>query len=50
MVRNESGEIYQFFSDNTGTVHFAGIITKEELSDKNSDVIKILGIKMRGKN
>ncbi|MBD5136419.1 MAG: hypothetical protein HDT39_10740 [Lachnospiraceae bacterium] len=29
---NESGEIYQFFSDNAGTVHFAGIITKEELA------------------
>ena len=47
---NKSGEIYQFFSDNTGSVHFAGIITKEELSDKNSDVIKILGIKMKGKH
>jgi len=47
---NESGEIYQFFSDNTGNVHFAGITTKEKLSKRNSDIIKILGIKMKGKN
>ena len=50
MVRNESGEIYQFFSDNTGTVHFAGIITKVKLLKRNSDIIKILGIKMKGKH
>ncbi len=46
---NESGDIYQFFYDNAGGTHFAGIISKEKLASRNYDVIKQLGIAMKGK-
>ena len=46
---NSKGDIYQFFSDNAGGVHFAGIISKQDLADKNSSILKVLGISMKGK-
>lgn len=46
---NDSGNIYQYFSDNAGGVHFAGTITKDKLSGRNYDVVKSLGISMKGK-
>ena len=46
---NSKGEIYQFFDDNAGSVHFAGIISKQDLKDKNSSILKVLGISMKGK-
>lgn len=39
---NSKGQFYQFFSDNAGTVHFAGIISKEKVPN---DVRKLMGIK-----
>ena len=46
---NEKGEIYQFFYDNDGGVHFAGIITKSELINKNSSILSLLGLSPKGK-
>ena len=46
---NEAGEIYQFFYDRNSGVHFAGIISKQDLARKNSSVIELLGISMKGK-
>ena len=46
---NEQGEIYQFFYDNDGGVHFAGIITKSDLLNKNSSILSILGLSPKGK-
>ena len=46
---NAKGEIYQFFYDGVSGVHFAGIITKYELNDKNSSILKLLGISIKGK-
>ena len=46
---NEKGQIYQFFYDRSSGVHFAGIISKQDLAGKNSSVLKQLGISMKGK-
>ncbi|MCI5920148.1 MAG: hypothetical protein MRZ75_12625, partial [Roseburia sp.] len=46
---NGSGEIYQFFYDRTAGAHFAGIISKQDLARKNSSLIELLGISMKGK-
>lgn len=46
---NGSGEIYQFFYDGNSGVHFAGIISKQNLAHKNSSLIDLLGISMKGK-
>ncbi|MFB9275606.1 hypothetical protein [Cohnella cellulosilytica] len=39
---NDSGKIYQFFSDNAGSVHFAGEIKKDKLT---KDIREQLGIR-----
>jgi RHS repeat-associated protein len=41
--RNTKGEIYQFFSDNAGGVHFAGKLTVDQLRQKSPDVARQLG-------
>ncbi len=46
---NEKGEIYQFFYDNDDGVHFAGIITKADLINKNSSILNLLGLSPKGK-
>lgn len=45
---DEKGEIYRFFYDNDGGVHFAGSITKSQLIKKNSSVLSILGLSPKG--
>ena len=37
----DNGEMYRFFSDNAGTVHFSGIVSQ---SDVPVEVLKQLGI------
>ena len=46
---NKTGEIYHFLVTIL-VVYILRIITKEKLPKRNSDIIKILGIKMGGKN
>ena len=40
--KNSNGQLYQYFSDGTGGVHFAGTVTKEKVPN---EVLKQLGIK-----
>lgn len=39
---SENGKIYRYFSDNVGTTHFSGYVTKDNIPN---EILKQLGLK-----
>lgn len=44
--KGANGQIYRYFSDNAGTVHFSGIVSKHSVP---ADVLRQLKIKYKGR-